>query len=86
MKAFTVQYKKSAEKDLESLPTGIVQRIHDAILELAKNPRPFGCRKLKGFDNKYRIRIGDYRVIYEIHENTVVVLIVQISHRKDAYR
>ncbi len=86
MKTFTVQYKKSSEKDIECLPADVVQRIRDAILALSQNPRPTGCKKLKGFENKYRIRIGDYRVIYEIHEKTVVVLIVQISHRKDAYR
>ena len=86
MKTFTVQYKKSSEKDIERLPADFVQRIRDAILGLSQNPRPTGCKKLKGFENKYRIRVGDYRVIYEIHEKTVVVLIVQISHRKDAYR
>jgi mRNA interferase RelE/StbE len=86
VKTFTVQYRRSAEKDLESLPAAIVQRVRDAIRQLAENPRPHGCLKLKGYDNKYRIRVGDFRVLYEIHEKIIVVLIIEITHRKDVYR
>jgi mRNA interferase RelE/StbE len=71
---------------MKRLPASVVQRILDAIYRLAADPRPHGCIKLKGFDNKYRIRVGDYRVLYEIHQKIVVVLIIEISHRKDAYR
>jgi mRNA interferase RelE/StbE len=53
---------------------------------LAGDPRPHGCKKLRAKHDQYRIRIGDYRVIYEIDDKTVTVLIVRISHRKDAYR
>lgn len=86
MTPFVVEYRRSAEKELERLPAAIVQRIRDAIRQLADNPRPHGYVKLKGYDNKYRIRVGNYRVLYEIHEAVVLVLIVQVVHRKDAYR
>jgi len=86
MTTFAVRFTRSAEKELERLPARVVERIHAAIRKLADNPRPHGSIKLKGFDNKYRIRVGDYRVLFEIPEAIVVVLIVEVSHRKDAYR
>lgn len=86
MKRFTVRFSPSATKELEALPAEIQERVERAVVPLADNPRPLGSRKLKGADNQYRIRVGRYRVIYEIHEKEVVVLIVRISHRKDAYR
>lgn len=68
------------------MPAVIVQRIHAAIRGLAADPRPRGSKKLQGYANTWRIRVGDYRVMYEIHEEIVVVLIVNIANRKDAYR
>jgi mRNA interferase RelE/StbE len=55
-----------------------------AISKLANNPRPVGCKKLRGWD-AYRIRIGDYRVIYEIHDDVLIVLVVRVAHRREAY-
>ena len=86
MSVFSVRYTRSAEKDLERLPARVVERIQTAIGELADHPRPRGVKKLQGYENTYRIRVGEYRVLYEIHESVVTVLIIQISHRKDAYR
>jgi mRNA interferase RelE/StbE len=86
MNGFSVRYTRSAEKDLQRLPASVVERVQAAILDLAADPRPRGSKKLKGYDDTWRIRVGDYRVLYEIHEELVVVLIVQVSHRKDAYR
>ena len=85
MKRYTIHYARPARKELERLPAEVQDRITHAIDELQNNPRPHGSKKLQG-SNEYRIRVGRYRVIYEIHEKTVVVLIVRISHRKDAYR
>ena len=85
MKRFTVQYARPARKDLEALPAELQARILAAIDALQDNPRPPGSKKLKD-RSEYRIRVGQYRVIYEIHDQTVVVLIVRVSHRKDAYR
>ena len=85
MTRYTIEYARSARKELERLPSEMQDRITHAIGELQENPRPPGSKKLKGSD-KYRIRVGRYRVIYEIHSKAVIVLIVRISHRKDAYR
>jgi mRNA interferase RelE/StbE len=85
VKKYTVRYARAAEKDLERLPAPLVQRIHVAINGLADNPHPAGHKKLKGLESTYRLRVGDYRVLYEIHEEIVLVLIIRIRHRKDAY-
>jgi mRNA interferase RelE/StbE len=85
VKRYTIQYARPARKELEALPAEIQERIVDAIDSLRDDPRPRGSKKLKGSDN-YRIRVGHYRVVYEILEKTVVVLIVRVTHRKDAYR
>ena len=53
---------------------------------LADNPRPRGVEKLEGRENRYRIRVGDYRVIYEIHDEVLLVLVVRIGHRREVYR
>jgi mRNA interferase RelE/StbE len=84
--SFSIRLARSAAKELQRLPAQVVERIQEAIAQLAENPRPTGCKKLKGYENTWRIRIGDYRVLYEIHEEIVLILIVQISHRKDAYQ
>lgn len=67
------------------MPNSVVQRIFEKIEALAINPRPAGCKKLKGSMNLWRIRIGDYRVIYSILEKLIRVEIIAIRHRSDAY-
>ena len=57
-----------------------------AIDELAQNPRPAGCAKLVGTANDWRIRVGDYRIIYEIHDTRLIVLVVRVAHRREVYR
>jgi mRNA interferase RelE/StbE len=78
--------KPSAEKSLDKLPHLVRDRIVDAMKELRKNPRPGGSVKLTGDDNLWRIRIGNYRVVYEIHDAKLVVLVLRVAHRKDVYR
>jgi len=75
---------RSAQKNLADLPKQNYQRIRNLILALASNPRPSGCKKLTGRDG-WRIRSGDYRVIYEIDDNQRRVTILDIGHRKDVY-
>lgn len=77
--------KKSAVKELEELPKMDLQRITQRIQNLSQNPRPLGCQKLSGAE-KYRIRQGNYRVIYAIIENSQIVEIVKVGHRRDVYR
>jgi mRNA interferase RelE/StbE len=81
-----VRFAPSALKELENLPNSVVARIRAVVGELAREPRPRGCKKLQGEEDTYRIRVGDYRVIYEVHDDQVIVLIIRVRHRKDAYR
>ena len=83
---FRLVFARAARKDLESLPPKMQDRILAEIEKLRENARPSKSKKLKGMSDTYRIRVGDYRVLYEIHEREVVVLVVGIRHRKDAYR
>jgi len=69
---------------LEKIPEPDYSRVKVAILDLAGNPRPRGCKKMKGREG-YRIRQGNYRIIYEIHDNTLTVLVLVAGHRKDVY-
>ena len=84
--AYTVHVKKSAVKELAQLPRREQRRIASAIDDLATAPRPTGARKLVGTDDTYRLRVGDYRVLYELVDDRLVVLVIRIGHRKDIYR
>ena len=83
---FRLVFARAARKDLESLPSKMQDRILAEIEKLRENARPSKSKKLKGMSDTLRIRVGDYRVLYEIHEREVVVLVVRIRHRKDAYQ
>lgn len=85
MASYDVQFRKSVSKDLDPIPKQDVQRIVAAIAALADNPRPPQARKLTGSE-KYRLRCGVYRVLYEIRDDVLVVCIVTVGHRKDVYR
>ncbi|BAY75203.1 plasmid stabilization system protein like [Nostoc linckia NIES-25] len=84
--SYTVIISKSVQKQIDDLPNDITLRVIEKIQNLAVEPRPDGIVKLKGFDNEYRIRIGDYRVRYEIDDENQLVQILQCKHRKDVYR
>lgn len=86
MASYQIEIKPSASKELEKLPRPMVVRVVAAIKELADNPYPQGVRKLAGFDRTFRVRVGDYRVLYDIYESRLVIEIIRIRHRKDAYR
>jgi mRNA interferase RelE/StbE len=77
---------KSIQKQLDNLPNNIQERVYEKIAQLAEEPRPDGVVKLKGYDNEYRIRIGDYRLVYEIRDQQLIVLLVQCKHRRDVYK
>jgi mRNA interferase RelE/StbE len=78
--------KPSAEKALDRYPKAVRKRIVEAMEDLRDDPRPRGATKLAGDQNAYRFRIGDYRVVYEIHDDALFVLVFRVAHRKDAYR
>ena len=77
--------KPSAIKELEALPTKDRRKIITRIEGLASEPRPHGCEKLSGLE-QYRVRPGDYRVVYSIDDDVKVVLVVKVGHRRDVYR
>ena len=78
--------KPSAEKALDRLPRVTRGRLLAALQELRDEPRPSGAIKLTGEEQTYRIRVGDYRIVYDIHDDTLVVLVLRVGHRKDVYR
>ena len=79
-----IEFAKSAGKEVDGLHRRMQTRVMAAIALLAENPRPEGVKKL--WDNTYRIRVGDYRVVYDVYDDRLVVLIVRVRHRKDVYR
>jgi mRNA interferase RelE/StbE len=83
---YEVYLERSAENDLKRLTTTTFHRIIPQIRILAENPRPSGCRKLTGSKNDWRIRVGDYRVLYEIDEKARAVRIMRVRHRREVYR
>jgi mRNA interferase RelE/StbE len=84
--AYEIFIEKKAEKDLRKLPKNYKNKIIQKILELKYNPKPKEARKITSSDNYYRIRVGDYRIIYEINYKENKIFIFRIRHRKEAYR
>ena len=82
---YAVALKPAAERDFKKLPRNIQERIAPVIGALANNPRPPGARKLQGEDDLYRVRSGDYRVVYQVTDKALLVLVVRVRHRKDVY-
>ncbi len=80
-----VRIGRSAAKELESLPDHVIDRVAAKIDSLSKQPRPSGCKKLQGADDLWRVRVGDYRIIYVIDDTQSIVEIRVVRHRKDAY-
>ncbi len=85
MANYSVVIKSSAQKELDALDDAVFRRIDRKILALAENPRPAGCKKLKGYKDQWRIRIGDWRVVYVIDDSAKFVSITRVAHRREAY-
>jgi len=85
MASYSVSLKRSVLKDLESLPARDRLRIMERIGALAEDPRPRGCERLSALE-RYRIRVGDYRIVYSIEDDALVVWVVRVGHRRDVYR
>jgi len=82
---YLVTFAASARRELTGLPPDVVARLLPRIRELARNPRPAGCKKLHGYKNRWRIRAGKYRVVYAIDDMGKSVDITRIAHRKEVY-
>ncbi len=85
MANYSVVIKSSAQKELDALDDAVFRRIDRRILALAENPRPAGCKKLKGYKDQWRIRIGDWRVVYFIDDSAERVSISRVAHRREVY-
>lgn len=85
MEKYNIYIKPSAAKELEKVPKKVLQKIVGRIKRLSKNPRPFGCEKLSD-QEKYRIRQGNYRIVYSIENKKLTVIVVKVGHRRDVYK
>ena len=83
---YRVFLERAAERDLRRLPARLHNRIISALQALADEPRPSGCRKLSGSDRDWRIRVGDYRIVYEVDDATLEVRVNRVRHRREVYR
>ncbi|NTV66655.1 MAG: type II toxin-antitoxin system RelE/ParE family toxin [Chlorobaculum sp.] len=85
MTGYKINIKRSAEKEFESLPDKIYDKVINRLLLLRNNPRPQGVKKLR-CENGYRIRVGDYRILYDIDDENNLLEIYSIAHRREVYR
>jgi mRNA interferase RelE/StbE len=86
MASYEIEISRTAEKQLAKLPRRDQERIVRAVLPLARDPLPRGSRKLSGYDDVFRIRVGQYRILYSVSSGKLVVIILKIGHRRDVYR
>ena len=86
MASYRIEYQKGVLKDFRRLPSEVKNRLERAIDQLAEEPFPVGHQKIKGSEGLFRIRVGDYRVLYEVVDSILTVFIVKAGHRKDIYR
>ena len=85
MDSYNIEWKHSAARERRKLPREAVLRILQAVEQLATEPYPHGVRKLVGAQHTYRIRVGDYRVVYNVVSSTLIIQIVRVGHRRDVY-
>jgi mRNA interferase RelE/StbE len=83
--SYAVELKPSARKELESLPDSVLARVIGKLESLAHDPRPTGCKKLKGYKDQWRVRIGDWRVVYIVDDKARLVSVTRIAHRREVY-
>ena len=85
MPKYALDIRQSAQKELDALDDTVFARIDRKILTLADTPRPAGCKKLKGYKNQWRVRVGDWRVVYIIDDTAHRVSVMRIAHRREVY-
>ena len=86
MDSYRIRWKKSAYKELRKIQKKYIPKIIESVENLSENPIPSGAKKLYGSEKSYRIRVGDYRIIYEIEQQQLIIQIIRVRHRKDAYK
>ena len=85
MSSYTVQVKPSAQRELEALPDDVLPRVLQKMEILRDSPRPAGCKKLKGYKDQWRVRVGAWRVGYIIDDTAELISITRIAHRREVY-
>ncbi len=83
---YKIEIKRSAAKEIAALPKRYRRRVVSVIASLADEPRPEAARKLTNTDNAYRLRVGDYRIVYQVFDDILTVIVVRVGHRKNVYR
>ncbi len=86
MASYKIEWKQSAKKELKKLDKQIIPRILQAVENLAESPYSSGSKKLIGSDSIYRIRVGDYRIVYNIKSSVLIIQIIKVGHRREIYR
>ncbi|MHB8762978.1 MAG: type II toxin-antitoxin system RelE family toxin [Deferrisomatales bacterium] len=86
MASFRVEWKRSALKELRGLPRDAVRRLVEVVAALGADPMPAGAKKLAGAEHTYRLRVGDYRVVYSVWSAVLIVEVVRVGHRREVYR
>jgi len=84
--AYQIVMTVEARRNMLALPKDIVRRAHVCILALAEEPRPPKTKKLKGTGDQWRVRVGDYRIIYQIEDDRLLIVVIRIGHRREIYR
>lgn len=84
--SYQVDITSAAQRDVQRLPRDIMRKADAAIVELEQTPRPHGCTKLEGSEDEYRVRVGDYRILYVIDDKVKRVTVARVRHRREAYR
>lgn len=87
MESYSLRIKRSAAKEIEGIePRKVRRQVVERVHALAANPRPRGCEKLAGVGERYRVRQGTWRIVYEIRDDALVVVLVKVGHRRDVYK
>ena len=86
MESYKIKWKKFAYKELRNIPDKYIPKIIDSVEKLSVNPFPSGVKKLAGSEKMFRIRVGDYRIIYEIEKQELTIQIIRVRHRRDVYQ
>jgi mRNA interferase RelE/StbE len=83
---YKVIIKRTAQKEIKSLPKSVIKKVVIKIQDLTNNPRPSGSKKIVGTSDTWRVRVGNYRIIYDVFDEVLVVEVIAVRHRKDAYK
>ena len=84
--AYSIEFRPAALRDLRTIPKEMLLRVSRKVDSLSDSPRPPGVEKLSGSENSYRVRVGDYRILYQIEDEVLRVLVVRVGHRREIYR